>query len=372
MEEYVVEAILDEKRVKRGARSVVKYKVKWEGYEAPTWEPLANLRNCKDKLDAYRAAKSRPTNTATVVMEAQEASTAQGRNETSPDMPVGVVQGRNERCPMDMSVGVGAENEASSAIGYPSASGSKNHEVEEHEESDYEVQEIVGEKRFRQANGEYILKYHVKWCGYKELTWEPLDNLKNCVDKVEAFKAGVSQENAVEESKSETENNNEDDNDVFDFNDDDNYEDYDEEESAGDRSSDDEPMRDGGSKRLVHGKSKQAPRERLTKSTDDSLQVSLDSEEEGSGNDDLIDDESDEETETIVEIGEMNHYRTRRMSLSVPTSTKTSQRMHCAKLGRWDSSTRTMETTEQGVTKRMTCAQKNQGLAQKHKRLPSR
>jgi hypothetical protein len=54
MEEYVVEAILGERRVRRRGRTVVQYKVKWEGFEEPTWEPTSNLKNCKDELDAYK------------------------------------------------------------------------------------------------------------------------------------------------------------------------------------------------------------------------------------------------------------------------------------------------------------------------------
>jgi len=52
-EEYIVEKILDKKKV----GSAWKYKVKWEGYteEECTWEPKENLRNVKYLIDEYEA-----------------------------------------------------------------------------------------------------------------------------------------------------------------------------------------------------------------------------------------------------------------------------------------------------------------------------
>ncbi len=55
MEEYVVEKILSEKRVKqRNGRKKVLYLVKWEGFDEPTWEPASHLTNCKEKLELFR------------------------------------------------------------------------------------------------------------------------------------------------------------------------------------------------------------------------------------------------------------------------------------------------------------------------------
>ncbi len=58
-EEYVVQAILGEKRVKTGkSRFEKKFLVKWKGWEEPTWEPEKYLANCQDKINAYRAKRS--------------------------------------------------------------------------------------------------------------------------------------------------------------------------------------------------------------------------------------------------------------------------------------------------------------------------
>lgn len=55
-EEYIVEKILDKKKV----GSAWKYKVKWEGYseEECTWEPRENLRNVKYLIDEFEAKNS--------------------------------------------------------------------------------------------------------------------------------------------------------------------------------------------------------------------------------------------------------------------------------------------------------------------------
>lgn len=44
-EEFSVEAILDEKRTKRGRGSRLEYKVKWLGYARPTWEASPALED---------------------------------------------------------------------------------------------------------------------------------------------------------------------------------------------------------------------------------------------------------------------------------------------------------------------------------------
>jgi hypothetical protein len=52
-EEYIVEKILDKKKV----GPVWKYKVKWEGYpeEDCTWEPKENLRNVKYLIEEFES-----------------------------------------------------------------------------------------------------------------------------------------------------------------------------------------------------------------------------------------------------------------------------------------------------------------------------
>jgi hypothetical protein len=69
--EYEVECILGEKRVKqRGGRRKTLYHVKWVGFDDTTWEPLANLLNCRDKIDEFKA---RPME-ATAAAEGDDAS----------------------------------------------------------------------------------------------------------------------------------------------------------------------------------------------------------------------------------------------------------------------------------------------------------
>ena len=56
--EYTVEKILAQKRFKqRNGREIIKYKVKWEGYEEVSWEPAGNLRNCRAKIDEFLASR---------------------------------------------------------------------------------------------------------------------------------------------------------------------------------------------------------------------------------------------------------------------------------------------------------------------------
>ena len=56
--EFIVERIEGEKRFKqRSGRHVTKYLVKWEGYDDRTWEPIRNLKNCKDKIAEFKARR---------------------------------------------------------------------------------------------------------------------------------------------------------------------------------------------------------------------------------------------------------------------------------------------------------------------------
>jgi len=56
VDEYGVEAILKERRKRRGRGWVQEYLVKWEGYARPTWEPADALADA-EALDVYEAAK---------------------------------------------------------------------------------------------------------------------------------------------------------------------------------------------------------------------------------------------------------------------------------------------------------------------------
>jgi len=45
------------------------------------------------------------------------------------------------------------------------------------EDGEYEVEEILDKSIERLANGKRVTKYHIKWKGYEETTWEPEENL---------------------------------------------------------------------------------------------------------------------------------------------------------------------------------------------------
>ena len=51
------------------------------------------------------------------------------------------------------------------------------------EELEYSVERIV--RRRYDHNGK--AEYQIKWTGYENLTWEPLENLTNCHELVEEF-----------------------------------------------------------------------------------------------------------------------------------------------------------------------------------------
>ena len=140
---------------------------------------MSNLRNCKIKLDAYRASKrsndqEKGDSVAKRAPEMQDSTEVEVQSVE--DATVDVERHKTPAGHMD-DVGAGA-SEADTTNGVAN------------DESDYEVEEILGEKRFKLPSGQFILMYQVKWHGYDKLTCEPLKNMGNCMDKVEVYKAG--------------------------------------------------------------------------------------------------------------------------------------------------------------------------------------
>ena len=45
------------------------------------------------------------------------------------------------------------------------------------EDGEYEVEQILDKKIERLANGKRVTRYHIKWKGYEETSWEPEENL---------------------------------------------------------------------------------------------------------------------------------------------------------------------------------------------------
>lgn len=139
--EYVVEAIVDEKRGEDGA--VDSYLVKWEGWDEPTWEIVANLTNCPDKIAQFKKSQQKK----------RKRSEGDG----------------------DDDGGDGDE---------------------------WDVEEIRGERRSK-IRGRYVTQYLVKWEGWDKPTWEAATNLTNCKDKVYTFKRQEELKRNVEKFKRE-------------------------------------------------------------------------------------------------------------------------------------------------------------------------
>ena len=53
---FGVESIKAHKYVTVRGRKVIRYKIRWGGFgpEEDTWEPAANLKGCRETLDAYK------------------------------------------------------------------------------------------------------------------------------------------------------------------------------------------------------------------------------------------------------------------------------------------------------------------------------
>lgn len=60
-----MESIEGEKRARGRSGRVTKYLVKWVGYTEPTWEPVRNLANCKDKISEFKARATAKVRVAT-------------------------------------------------------------------------------------------------------------------------------------------------------------------------------------------------------------------------------------------------------------------------------------------------------------------
>ena len=63
--EYEVEAIVGHKI----SKSVIKYKIKWTGYDSTTWEPEENLTNCLELLNSYKSRNSLDGNQPTIGLD---------------------------------------------------------------------------------------------------------------------------------------------------------------------------------------------------------------------------------------------------------------------------------------------------------------
>ena len=61
-QEWEVESIINERKISlNGDKNIkkIEYLVKWVGYDAPTWEPIENLENCRELLEEYLKKKKK-------------------------------------------------------------------------------------------------------------------------------------------------------------------------------------------------------------------------------------------------------------------------------------------------------------------------
>lgn len=93
-------------------------------------------------------------------------------------------------------------------IDLPSENVTMETDIESEAEPEYEVEQILDKKKFGRR-----LKYLVKWKGYtsEDNTWEPLNNLANCRQKLEEFElkqaaaGGISHSTSAVEQDAKTE-----------------------------------------------------------------------------------------------------------------------------------------------------------------------
>ena len=66
------------------------------------------------------------------------------------------------------------------------------HQAQEDLEKEYEVEKITDMRQFQKQNRitkkfELVTEFLVKWVGYEQLTWEPIQNLDNCQEALKEY-----------------------------------------------------------------------------------------------------------------------------------------------------------------------------------------
>jgi len=163
-DEYEVEKILN----KKGKESNIEYLVKWKNFdkeEDQTWEPFANLADSQEIIDAFEqdldAKNKNILNNPDTPTESRNISKRERPKETSKSLTSSI-----------------SNDEPKNKI-------LKGKEQKKDINEDYEVEKILNKK----GKGKKI-EYLVKWKNFEkeeDQTWEPIVNLKESQDIVNAF-----------------------------------------------------------------------------------------------------------------------------------------------------------------------------------------
>jgi len=177
-DDYEVERILD----KKGKGKKVEYLVKWKNFdkvEDQTWEPLENLTESSDIVEAFEKELEEKERKSKSVIKELETPTSRKRRPDSvtPNQGSSSVSKRG-RPKQAMSSPVDIDKPKKKVL--------KNDEtVEDLLDDDYEVEKILN-KRGKGKKLEYL----VKWKNFdkeEDQTWEPMDNLAESREIVDLF-----------------------------------------------------------------------------------------------------------------------------------------------------------------------------------------
>ncbi|KAK8395312.1 hypothetical protein O3P69_006181 [Scylla paramamosain] len=169
-EEYEVEAVVDH----RVRGRFTEYKVRWKGFgpKDDSWVPEAEL-NCDNLLNKYFKIAGRKVEESYEVQEIMDMREVKGRTEYK-------VRWKGWSAKYDSWLPE-EELNCPDLLNRFHATHLKN--VEEEEEK-YEVEKILNERQKR-GNKEYLVQWKNK--GPKHNSWEPEENLENCMDAIKKF-----------------------------------------------------------------------------------------------------------------------------------------------------------------------------------------
>eukprot|EP00092_Neocalanus_flemingeri_P026527 GFUD01028750.1.p1 GENE.GFUD01028750.1~~GFUD01028750.1.p1 ORF type:complete len:1371 (+),score=452.05 GFUD01028750.1:48-4160(+) len=186
-DDYEVEQILD----KRGKGRRVEYLVKWKTFdkvEDQTWEPLENLTESSEIVEAFEKE-----------LEAENESRILSEPEITPSFKKASKRGRSRESPIipaEVAVDIQVvspkrRNSTKSVTSKVKDEVPKNREGKDDEiiddllDDDYEVEKIL-DKRCKGRKIEYLVKWK-NFVKVEEQTWEPLENLTESSEIVDAF-----------------------------------------------------------------------------------------------------------------------------------------------------------------------------------------